>query len=187
MFAREPSLGRLMRIAGRGREVSQGLWALASQGFVYKVGARGRLAFMCEQAPSANSYIALSEKRDQFGRRQALLNWQVGFDTWETVVRFGEALAAQIPRAGLGEVKLFEHLRLDEPDWERHVHDVNHHMGGVRMSATPEGGVVDPDLRVWGVPNLYACSTAVFPTSSHSNPTLTLLALGARLAEQLAT
>ena len=58
-------------------------------------------------------------------------------------------------------------------------------MGGTRMSLTPEEGVVDPHLKVWGVPNLHICSASVFPTSSHSNPTLTLLALCSRLSDRL--
>jgi choline dehydrogenase-like flavoprotein len=53
------------------------------------------------------------------------------------------------------------------------------------MSATAGGGVVDRDLQVWGAPNLYVASAAVFPTSSHSNPTLTVLALAARLVDKL--
>jgi choline dehydrogenase-like flavoprotein len=58
-------------------------------------------------------------------------------------------------------------------------------MGGARMSADAATGVVDGRLRPWGIPNLYVCSAAVFPTGSHSNPTLTLLALVARLADEL--
>ncbi len=45
--------------------------------------------------------------------------------------------------------------------------------------------VVDPDCRVHGVHNLYAAGSAVFPTSSQANPTLTLIALSLRLAEHL--
>ena len=58
-------------------------------------------------------------------------------------------------------------------------------MGGCRMSEKPSKGVVNRDLQVWGYPNLYLCSSAVFPTSSHSNPTLTILALACRLVNNL--
>lgn len=53
------------------------------------------------------------------------------------------------------------------------------------MSMTPDEGVVDPNLKVWGINNLYVCSSAVFPTGSHSNPTATMLALGLRLVDFL--
>lgn len=55
------------------------------------------------------------------------------------------------------------------------------------MSAEPGGGVVNENLQVWGVANLYICSCSVFPTSSHSNPTLTVLALGARLCNHISS
>src|ERR1700737_1356093 len=48
-----------------------------------------------------------------------------------------------------------------------------------------ENGVVDRNLRVWGHDNLFVCSRLVYPTGSHSNPTLTLLALALRLVDHL--
>jgi choline dehydrogenase-like flavoprotein len=64
--------------------------------------------------------------------------------------------------------------------------DSYHHMGATRMSSSSRTGVVDPDLRLFGIRNGYVCSTSVFPTSGFSNPTHTLIALAARLAEHLA-
>ena len=54
------------------------------------------------------------------------------------------------------------------------------------MSANPETGVVDADLRVHGVANLSIASGAVFPTSSQANPTLTIVALAIRQADHIA-
>ena len=53
------------------------------------------------------------------------------------------------------------------------------------MAADPRQGVVDTDLRVHGVGNLYVASSSVFPTSGQANPTLTILALTLRLARHL--
>lgn len=53
------------------------------------------------------------------------------------------------------------------------------------MSADPATGVVDEHLRVHGLENLYVASTSVFPTGGFANPTLSLVALAARLAEDL--
>jgi choline dehydrogenase-like flavoprotein len=53
------------------------------------------------------------------------------------------------------------------------------------MSAHPRDGVVDPDGAVHGVGNLFIAGSAVFPTSGHANPTLTIVALALRLAEHL--
>lgn len=54
-----------------------------------------------------------------------------------------------------------------------------------RMSSDPVHGVVDQNLRVHGMENLYVCSNAVFPNIGAINPTLTLTALALRLAEHL--
>jgi choline dehydrogenase-like flavoprotein len=58
-------------------------------------------------------------------------------------------------------------------------------MGATRMSADPTQGVVDPDLRVHEIANLYVAGSSVFPTSGIANPTLTILALVMRLADHL--
>jgi choline dehydrogenase-like flavoprotein len=53
------------------------------------------------------------------------------------------------------------------------------------MAADPRDGVVDRGCRVFGTENLFIAGSAVFPTGGWSNPTLTLLALGYRLADRL--
>lgn len=55
----------------------------------------------------------------------------------------------------------------------------------VRMSDTPELGVVDPNLKVFDVDNLYICSNGVFSSLGAVNPTLTLTALALRLGDHL--
>ncbi|WP_371763445.1 GMC oxidoreductase [Massilia sp.] len=55
-----------------------------------------------------------------------------------------------------------------------------------RMADTEQDGVVDRNLKVFGVDNLYVCSNAVFPSTGAVNPTLTLTALTLRLGDHLA-
>lgn len=52
-----------------------------------------------------------------------------------------------------------------------------------RMAESAEEGVVDKNLKVFGVDNLYVCSNAVFPNTGAINPTLTLAALSIRLGD----
>lgn len=61
----------------------------------------------------------------------------------------------------------------------------DHAASTCRMSACPENGIVDSNLKVHGVNNLFVCSNAVFPSGAAVNPTLTLTALSFRLAEHL--
>ena len=46
-------------------------------------------------------------------------------------------------------------------------------------------GVVDASCRVHGVANLYVAGSSVFPSSGFANPTLTIVALALRLADEL--
>ena len=54
-----------------------------------------------------------------------------------------------------------------------------------RMADSPEEGVVDKNLKVFGVDNLYVCSNASFSSLGAVNPTLTLGALSLRLGDYL--
>ncbi|MDQ0463110.1 choline dehydrogenase-like flavoprotein [Caulobacter ginsengisoli] len=182
---RQPTLKRLARVGTILDQLLPGLWVLATEGVVYKPGATAVLSLMAEQEAICDSRITLGQETDRFGQRLANLDWRITDLTWETMVSFTDALIQELSRLGLGTLKPYDYVRADNADWRGHVGDVNHHMGAARMSARPEDGVVDSQLQVWGIPNLHVCSTAVFPTASHSNPTLNLLALTERLAEKL--
>ncbi|WP_415760705.1 GMC oxidoreductase [Pseudomonas sp. LT1P18] len=53
------------------------------------------------------------------------------------------------------------------------------------MGESINTGVVDKNCRVFGLSNLYASGSGVFPTSGVTNPTLSLTALSLRLADHL--
>ena len=53
------------------------------------------------------------------------------------------------------------------------------------MSNNSSEGVVDKNLKIHGVKNIYLSSSSVFPSSSSVNPTLTIAALSLRLADHL--
>jgi choline dehydrogenase-like flavoprotein len=61
----------------------------------------------------------------------------------------------------------------------------DHAASTCRMAKTSETGVVDKNLAVFDVENLYVCSNAVFPSGASVNPTLTLTALSFRLGKHL--
>lgn len=63
---------------------------------------------------------------------------------------------------------------------------VAHEVGTLRM-ADGGRGVVDSKLKFLEYDNLYACDNSVFPVSPAANPSLTLVALALRLADQLSS
>ena len=60
-----------------------------------------------------------------------------------------------------------------------------HPSGATAMADTPDHGVCDRNLKVFGVDNLHLCSVSVFPHMGANPPTLTIAALALRLASHL--
>ncbi|TVQ17552.1 MAG: GMC family oxidoreductase [Leptolyngbya sp. DLM2.Bin15] len=138
--------------------------------------------FVLEQEPDFSNRIILSSEHDQLGRLKAELHWQMSDRMLQSVVRSQDLLARAIAQVGLGTL----HLLRDSdnlPVFESM--GSHHHMGTTRMHPNPRQGVVDENCRVHGIDNLYIASSAVFPTGGYANPTLTIVALALRLADQI--
>lgn len=60
-----------------------------------------------------------------------------------------------------------------------------HPFGAAVMASTPKDGVCDANGRVFGTDDVFVLSSALFPGLGSANPTLTLVALALRMAEQL--
>ncbi len=138
------------------------------------------LDYNAEQSPNPDSRITLGEERDQLGMPRLKVNWQVRPEDVESVVETHRVLAAALARSGAGVLEVQE-------DAIRQGYNAigGHHIGTARMAHDRSLGVVDSDCKVFGVDNLWLAGSAVFPTCSHANPTLTIVALAARLANHL--
>jgi len=86
----------------------------------------------------------------------------------------------ELRRAGvLSDARLCSEEDFGLPRWNWHQ------MGTTRMHEDPKRGVVDPQCRVHGVANLFVAGSSVFPTAGNHTPTLTIVALAARLSDHL--
>ncbi|MEM9305013.1 MAG: GMC family oxidoreductase [Pseudomonadota bacterium] len=142
---------------------------------------RYRLVFMNEATPNPDSRVTLLAERDAIGVPRVRLDWRINSEDFENIDRVMQALARTLGAAGLARVQVTR--RATDPDA---VGSANmHHMGTTRMSASPRTGVVDADCRVHGLDNLFVAGSSVFPTAGFCNPTLTIVALAARLADHL--
>ncbi len=160
-------------------------YAVQHRGF-HPADAEIRLRVHCEQEPHSASTITLSSERDSLGLLRGRLDWRISELELCTIRQFVEtARTALADVADLAEV--IPHPDLAKGDrFLAQCQDSFHHMGGMRMDASPNAGVVSPDLRLHNTHNVYVCSGAVFPSSGFSNPTHSLLALAMRLAAHLA-
>jgi choline dehydrogenase-like flavoprotein len=140
------------------------------------------LKYWQECAPNPDSRVILGEERDVLGMNRAELNWSFTELDRKTMSTAIQLIGEEFGRAGVGRVN----VKAEEEDlWDRHVIGSYHHMGTTRMHDDPARGVVDRDLRVHDVANLYVSSSSVFPTTGHANPTLTIVALSIRLADRV--
>ena len=141
-----------------------------------------QLRCMAEQSPNPLSRVRLDDtRRDVLGMPRALLDWQLTELDRVSIRRAQDVVAAAVRTAGLGTVTRL----LGEEAPAAQVRGQWHHMGTTRMASEPREGVVDADMRVYGVGNLYVCGSRVFPTSGYANPKLTIIELALRLAAHL--
>jgi choline dehydrogenase-like flavoprotein len=138
-----------------------------------------------EQAPAPDSRVFLTGAKDALGMPRVALDWRVSDLTRRTMKVFADRAGAEFSRLGLGELIVDDWLDREDSDWRGQIGDTIHQMGGARMADDPAQGVVDRNCQVHGIGNLSIASSAVFPTGSFSNPTLTILAIAIRLADHL--
>lgn len=141
------------------------------------------LDFHAEQHPNPESRVTLSDEVDALGMPRIRIDWRYTEADVDTCRRAIALLAKDFETSGVGR---FEYQEQDvETEMTRYGAYGGHHIGTARMGTDPATSVVDADGRVHGVDNLYVAGSAVFPTSSQANPTLTIVAMALRLADHL--
>lgn len=136
-----------------------------------------------EQVPNSQSRIGLSDQLDIFGKPQVRIDWRYKPHDIETVRVALQALQGDLAAWGQADLTYDEDAIPDA--MLREGAYGGHHIGTARMGRDPEDGVVDADGRVFGTDNLFVAGSAVFPTSSQANPTLSIVAFALRMADHL--
>ena len=142
----------------------------------------GDLFFMAEQLPNRDSCVRLSgSERDRYGYAVAQIDWQLSDADFSAFENYANLVLHQGLNAGD-----YSLARVDELSaWRNSVASAAHHVGTARMAEKASRGVVNPDLQVFGMDNLFICDGSVFPTGGSVNPALTITALGIRLGAHL--
>ena len=175
------SLGELGRdiallagdIAGLGSAASRAFWRGSPTVQLFEVHGFG------EQSPNPESRITLGSDRDALGLQRPVLDWRLTRLDSHSLKRSLRLVAEEFGRLGLGRMKV------DSKDWGKEFYYGNHHIGTTWMSNDARKRVVDADLKVHGVSNLFIGWSSTFPTSGSVPPTLTIVALSLRLADHI--
>ncbi|QHI99976.1 FAD-dependent oxidoreductase [Xylophilus rhododendri] len=136
-----------------------------------------------EQVPLRESRVTLTDDVDALGMPRIQVDWRYCQLDIDSVARTLDVFACEFERSGVGTFE-YERDRLED-DLTLFGAYGGHHIGTARMGSDVRTSVVDADCRVHGVEDLFVAGSAVFPTSSQANPTLTVVALALRLADHL--
>ena len=163
-----------------------GLGMVSSEPESHATAKSFELIYQPEQAPNRLNRVTLSDRRDAFGYPIARLYWRWSEIDLLSIRRVGQILASSLQAADVAEF-VRDEIAL-YPVGERAPRTpstVHHLLGTTRMHDQPRHGVVDHDCKVHGSPSVYVAGGSVFTTGGNANPTLTVVALALRMAEQL--
>ena len=132
-----------------------------------------------EQYPKFENRIILDAKRDEYGRKKVKINWSISendsqriLDTANRILSIWPGPTAMMPKLESRAIDLIK----TKP------YDAYHPVGTCRMGSRG-ASVVDLNLKLWGIDNVWVVSTAVLPNAGTANPTFTILCLAHQLAK----
>ena len=135
-----------------------------------------------EQDPVFDNSISLLNDHDDLGIPRIGLKYNTSDKTILTIKKIIEELGYVFIENKIGRIAGFDYLY----DKSKFVSDIGgHHLGGTIMGHNYNNSVVDKNLKVHNIKNLFVAGSSVFPTGGHANPTLTIVQLSLRLSNFL--
>ena len=136
-----------------------------------------------EQEPEIDNKITLANELDPFGTPLIDLRWRMSDKmkraAKENLVNLGNLLIDK----NMGRISIDEYIFSYENFKTKF--NGNHQIGGTCAGNDYKTSVVDKNLKVHSVDNLFVTGSSVFPTSGHGNPTYTIVLLSLRLGDHL--
>ena len=149
--------------------IAQGHWGRSLREYLSDYVHWATLGSLCEYLPQARNRVTLAQEKDRHGLPVAHLAYSQCENDKLLSKAATESMETILRAAGATEVMTID----------RYAHLI----GGARMAARAEDGVVDAWHRVFGVENLYIVDGSTLPTQGSANPALTIMALAARAAD----
>jgi choline dehydrogenase-like flavoprotein len=141
------------------------------------------LVYHGEQIPNRQSRVTLASDRDAVGMPRLNIDLRFLQADVDGILRWHELWDEYLRKNDCGR------LEYSSPDPGSVVWSMldagTHQLGTTRMAGKAEDGVVDGQLAVHGMTNLFVASSSVLLTSSQANPTFTIIVLALRLADHL--
>jgi hypothetical protein len=135
-----------------------------------------------EQEPKLENRITLSGDLDPLGVPLVNLHWKKSELLRKTAKISTVDFANFLVTKNIGRLSISEYL-FNKNDYETQVG--YHQMGGTRIGYSEKDSVVDKNLRVHGIDNLFVNGSSIFRTSGHNHPTFTIVMLAIRLGKHI--
>ncbi|MCT8838028.1 hypothetical protein KZ432_10820 [Glaesserella parasuis] len=139
------------------------------------------LFFITEQIPNPESNVTLSNLKDKWGYPISRVNWQVSQQDIDAMEMWFKLVLTEFFSE---EDYIFTHA-LDDFNWKEIFTSAIHHVGTARMGNNEDEAVVNKDLKVFGINNLYICDGSIFTTAGNVNNGLSISAFACRLVKHL--
>jgi choline dehydrogenase-like flavoprotein len=162
-------------------------WRFVEQRLLYPDNAKLNVHMVIEQEPVADNRIQLSpDKVDCFGRPLAQIDWSASDIDVENLRKATDAFEKAWNGSNLAQIAQFVRRAEDEAAGDLvRGGSICHPGGSTRMGRTPDTGVVDANLKVFGLSNLFVVATSVLPTGGGGNPTMMAAMLAFRCVDHL--
>ena len=142
----------------------------------------GNIALLLEQEPIEDNKVDLDEDKDNFGIPKVKLFFRQTELSIKTAKLFMEQFADLCRKEDLGRIAIKDSIYNLE---KFEILEAYHQMGGTRMGTDKFKSVVNADLKVHDINNLYVSGSSNFFTSGYTNPTFTIIQFAIRLAGKL--
>ena len=142
----------------------------------------GNIFMHLEEEPNINNKISLDQKKDKFGIPTVELFYKKSKKSLKTARDVLEEFANLCRKENFGRIAIDKKIfNLEEfismGAW--------HHMGGTRAGTNIKDSVVDKNLKIHDIDNIYVSGSSNFTTGGYSNPTFTIIQLAIRLSEKI--
>ena len=143
----------------------------------------GNIFMHVEEAPIEENEIILDmNNKDNNNIPIAKINYKSSIEAKKSAKNLVEKLAIFFRKNDLGRVALADELyQLKEFENLGNYH----HLGGTRMGNNSKNSVVDNNLKVHGIDNLYISGSSTFNRGTYKNPTFSIIQLSLKLADDL--
>ena len=147
----------------------------------------GNIFMQLEEDPTENNKIVLDKEKDEFGIPMVKLFYKKSEYSLKTAKLFLEEFGNLCRKDDLGRIAIKDSIYNLE-DIEEIINRGGsgaHHMGGTRMGIDKFDSVVNKDLKVHDINNLYVSGSSNFVTGGYTNPTFTIIQFAIRLADEI--